>query len=215
MASVRMGLFIASFTTWVSSSGDGRWRSGTGWRAWSLIRSSSATMIQLAISDEPPYDRNGVVSPVSGISLVTPPMTTKTCSASATREADRQQLAERVAADQRGAQAALDDQAVDDDDRHQPGEAELLAERGADEVGPGVRRELRAALAPAAAEDAAPRQAVLALDDLVVLVVVRERVRASRRRGSARGRTPGSRRRRRRRRAPKPTISQLARSVAT
>ena len=43
-----------SFTTWVSSSADGRWRSGTGWRAWSLIRSSRATMIQLAISDEPP-----------------------------------------------------------------------------------------------------------------------------------------------------------------
>ena len=81
MASVRMGRFTCSFTTWVSSSADGRWRSGTGWRAWSLIRSSSATMIQLAISDEPPYDMNGVVRPVSGISLVTPPMTTNTCRA--------------------------------------------------------------------------------------------------------------------------------------
>ena len=45
------------------------------------MRSSSATITQLATSDEPPYDRNGVVRPVSGISPVTPPMTTKTWSA--------------------------------------------------------------------------------------------------------------------------------------
>ena len=36
---------------------------------------------QFATSEEPPYDRNGVVRPVSGISPVTPPMTTKTWSA--------------------------------------------------------------------------------------------------------------------------------------
>ncbi len=33
---------------------------------------------QFATSDDPPYDRNGVVSPVSGISRVTPPITTNT-----------------------------------------------------------------------------------------------------------------------------------------
>ena len=55
---VRIGLFIASFTTWVvslsasaSSSDD---RSGTGRRAWSEMRSSSATITQFATSDEPP-----------------------------------------------------------------------------------------------------------------------------------------------------------------
>ena len=33
---------------------------------------------QFATRDDPPYDRNGVVSPVSGISRVTPPITTNT-----------------------------------------------------------------------------------------------------------------------------------------
>src|SRR5690606_27989858 len=37
-------------------------------------RNSRATMIQLATSDEPPAARNGVVRPVSGMTLVTPPM---------------------------------------------------------------------------------------------------------------------------------------------
>ena len=52
-----------------------------GRRAWSEMRSSSATTTQLATSEEPPYERNGVVRPVSGIRPVTPPMTTKTWSA--------------------------------------------------------------------------------------------------------------------------------------
>ncbi len=53
-----------------------------GWlRTESDRRSSSATMIQLATSDDPPAARNGVVRPVSGMTRVTPPMTTKTCSA--------------------------------------------------------------------------------------------------------------------------------------
>src|SRR5207248_6402298 len=38
-----------------------------GRRAASLIRSSNAMSIQLATSDEPPYDTNGNVNPVSGI----------------------------------------------------------------------------------------------------------------------------------------------------
>ena len=52
-----------------------------GRRAESEIRSSSATMIQFASNEEPPAARNGVVRPMSGINLVTPPMTTKHCSA--------------------------------------------------------------------------------------------------------------------------------------
>ena len=41
------------FTTWVESS-SGAVRSGSGLRAWSEIRSSSATIAQLATSDDPP-----------------------------------------------------------------------------------------------------------------------------------------------------------------
>src|SRR5690606_8366890 len=51
---------------------------GGGRCAVSLIRSHSPTTTQPAISEEPPADRNGVVIPVSGISRVTPPSTTKT-----------------------------------------------------------------------------------------------------------------------------------------
>ena len=79
------------------------------------------------------------MSPVSGISLVTPPITTKTCSAKATARPVATSLPNAVPADQRGAQAALDDEAVEQEDRHQAGQAELLADRGDDEVGLGER----------------------------------------------------------------------------
>src|SRR6185437_1636978 len=53
-----------------------------GWlRTASERRSSSATMIQFAISEEPPAARKGVVRPVSGMTRVTPPTTMNTCSA--------------------------------------------------------------------------------------------------------------------------------------
>ncbi len=78
------------------------------------MRSSSAMIAQFMTIDEPPCAMNGVVRPVSGMSRVTPPTTTKTCRANENGEADGEQLAEGVAADQRDAQAALDDEAVDD-----------------------------------------------------------------------------------------------------
>src|SRR6202042_2526 len=66
-------------TTWVMPSS---WIGcGAGRRAVSLIRISTATSAQLATSEEPPWDRNGVVIPVSGISRVTPPTITNTCRA--------------------------------------------------------------------------------------------------------------------------------------
>jgi len=69
-----------SVTTWVSpSSCIGR---GGGRRAVSLTRTSRAMRIQLPTSEDPPCDRKGVVIPVSGMSLVTPPTMTKTCRAS-------------------------------------------------------------------------------------------------------------------------------------
>src|SRR5690606_10428600 len=53
-----------------------------GWRRTpSLMRSSSATMSQLATSEDPPAARNGVVRPVSGMTRVTPPTMMNTCSA--------------------------------------------------------------------------------------------------------------------------------------
>src|SRR6185437_5233982 len=68
-----------SVTTWVIPSS---WIGlGAGRRAASLRRASTATSSQLAIRLEPPWDRNGVVMPVNGISRVTPPTITKTCSA--------------------------------------------------------------------------------------------------------------------------------------
>ncbi len=87
MATVRIGRFTVPSPSSLSGSVAGRGPrsssaiSGIGRRAWSEIRSSRAMITQFATSDEPPYDRNGVVRPVSGISRVTPPMTTKTCSA--------------------------------------------------------------------------------------------------------------------------------------
>src|SRR5690606_18257614 len=70
------------FLVHAASAGD---HCSTTSRGWCLIESDRrrrrATMIQLATSEEPPAARNGVVSPVSGMTRVTPPMTMKTCSA--------------------------------------------------------------------------------------------------------------------------------------
>lgn len=52
-----------------------------GRRALSLIFSRIATSAQLATTEDPPWARNGMVIPVSGIRPVTPPATTNTCSA--------------------------------------------------------------------------------------------------------------------------------------
>ena len=92
------------------------------------------------------------------------------------RQAGGQQLAEGLAALQRGAQAARHEQPVDQDHGHQPGHAELLADRRGDEVAPGQRRQARAAEPEAGAEQAAVREPELRADHLVVGVEVAERV---------------------------------------
>src|SRR5690606_30382529 len=71
---------VHSFTTWVRASSGAGGAGGAGRRTASLIRRSSAMRIQFATRLDPPRDKNGVVSPVSGISLVTPPTTMNTCS---------------------------------------------------------------------------------------------------------------------------------------
>src|SRR5436305_4270818 len=65
------------------SASSGLWVAGTssGFRPASLIRTSSAISAHSASKDDPPYDKKGVVRPVNGINRVTPPTTTKTCSA--------------------------------------------------------------------------------------------------------------------------------------
>ena len=72
----------AAAITWVVSWASEATGSAVTWlcglRAWWVMVSSSPSIIQFAIRDEPPWDRNGVVRPVSGSSRVTPPMITNT-----------------------------------------------------------------------------------------------------------------------------------------
>ena len=73
------------------------------------------------------------------------------------RQAGGEQLAEAVADAERGAQAALDEQDVEHQQREEPDQAELLAEARDDEVGLGEVGEVGAAAAQAGAEQAARR----------------------------------------------------------
>ena len=107
---------------------------GAGRRALSLTRISRAITIQLATRDEPPWDRNGVVMPVSGISWVTPPTMMKTWSAKTNARPAASSLANGSRVGDRRAQAALHQQAEDQQQRHQAGQPEFLAESGDDEV---------------------------------------------------------------------------------
>src|SRR3954452_18966323 len=52
------------------------------WRAESETIRSRASSTKLAMIELPPYEMNGSVTPVSGITFVTPPTITNTCSAS-------------------------------------------------------------------------------------------------------------------------------------
>ena len=108
-----------------------------------------------------------MVRPVSGISLVTPPTTTKTCSAStmASPAASSLPNASRQIRAVRRPRSTI--RTVEQDQRHHPGEPELLADRGHDEVGVGEGDEGRVALPKAATDQAAPGHAVEALHDLV------------------------------------------------
>ena len=83
---------------------------GGGRRAVSLTRISRPISAQLATRDEPPWDRNGVVMPVSGIRPGHPAHDHEHLQRQHERQAARQQLGERVADRDRGAQPALHDQ---------------------------------------------------------------------------------------------------------
>ena len=66
-----------------------------------------------AITELPPTLTNGSVTPVSGISLTTPPMITNACSVNTAREARGEELREPVGRHHRRLEAAGGDQRVD------------------------------------------------------------------------------------------------------
>jgi hypothetical protein len=82
------------------------------------------------------------------------------------REAAGEQLAEPVPDGQGGAQAPVHDEQVDQQQREQARQAELLADRGVDEVRVRERDAVRVALAPAGAEQPAGPEREQSLDDL-------------------------------------------------
>ena len=70
------------------------------------IRSSNATMMKLATSEEPPYDTNGSVTPVRGITRRDPADDHERLDADDRGEAGREELRERPVGLHRDAVAA-------------------------------------------------------------------------------------------------------------
>ena len=68
-----------------------------------------------ATTELPPKETNGRVTPVSGITLVTPPMITNACRAKIAVSPVGEQLREPVRRHHRGLEAAGGDQRVDQD----------------------------------------------------------------------------------------------------
>ena len=116
-------------------------------------------MIQFARSDEPPSDRNGIVSPVSGMTRVTPPTTTKHCSATEKDRPAASSLPKPSRTPSAVRRPRSTKQRVEHEDREEPDEAELLAEARDDEVGLGEVGEVGAPAAEAGAEHPARRHA--------------------------------------------------------
>ena len=72
---------------------------------------------------------NGMVRPVSGMMRVIPPTTTKSWNAMTNARPPASSLPKPSRTPTAVPQAALDEHQVDQQEREQPGEAELLAER--------------------------------------------------------------------------------------
>ena len=142
---------------------------------------------------------NGRVIPVSGIELQVAARDDERLDADHQRQAGRQEGPEVVRGGRRDAQAALDDDEVEAEDRQHPDQAELLAEGGEREVGVDrgngeLATDLGEPRPQAGPEDAAAGEGMQRLDRLVA------RARAGPPRGPARCR-PGSGRADRGRRA--------------
>ena len=115
--------------------------------------------------------------PVSGISPVTPPTMMKAWIASVAVSPAARSFEKPSSASMRDLEAAVDEEEVEEDDRRRAGEAELLRDRGVDEVRleegdvrVAVGRQEHAAAEPLA-EEAAARDRVDRLDELVRVVL--------------------------------------------
>ena len=91
-----------------------------------------------ATTELPPKETNGSVTPVSGITLVTPPMITNACRAKTAVSPAASSFENAVPGHHRGLEAAGGDQRVDQDHAAGAEEAELDRDHRVDEV--GVRR---------------------------------------------------------------------------
>ena len=89
-------------------------------------------------SDEPPYETKGRVIPVTGMSLVMPPTTTKTWTASINEKPVANELAERALGADGDPQPRADHEQVGDQEGGDTDQAELLADRREYEVGGGL-----------------------------------------------------------------------------
>ena len=140
-----------------------------GWfRTVSDRRSSSAAMIQLATSEEPPAARNGVVRPGQRDHPGDAADHDEHLQRDHEGQADAEQPAEVIRSGEADAHAAGDEEQVQREDGEQAGEAELLAEAGDDEVAFGERDDGRAGPRPSPVPmQPAVREAEQALHELV------------------------------------------------
>ena len=115
---------------------------------WELARwetsSRPASITKFATIDEPPYETNGSVIPVSGISAQDAADDDERLQREGEREPRREQLREAVVDLERDLHPARDDEHEDEQQRRDADQPELLRERGVDEVGVDVRDQLAA-----------------------------------------------------------------------
>ena len=155
------------------------------------------------------------MSPVSGISFITPPTTTNTWIPTAVDRPAASSLPNGVAHATAVRMPRSMMMRVQNEQRHDAGESELLTERGHDEVGLGERNEVGMPLPKADAENTAAGKAVQTLSDLVAVAgFVGERVEPDVHTQAEHARRAGRQRRRRRRRAAAPMMIHDRRSVA-
>ena len=134
---------------------------------------STASSTKFATTLVPPYETNGSVMPGQRDDAQDAADDDEGLQREAEREAGREQLREAVLRLQRDAHAADDEDHEDEEQRGRADQAELLRDRGEDEVGAEVRDELRAvdrgerALTEPGSPEAAVRDRVEALDELV------------------------------------------------
>ena len=103
------------------------------------MRSRIASSAKFATSDEPPYDTNGSVMPVSGMTRVTPPMMRNVWKPMIVAMPAANSFANGRSRVDRDAVRAADEQHERGDDADRADEPELLTDRGEHEVGRRVR----------------------------------------------------------------------------